>query len=238
MKFGLLKSKIEKCLLESYTNDAIKRDLFVFNEFFVKNKNLNKLYYIYDELSANKGLEESIANEFINECVTIYENTMNKIDKSVFKELEMWVGHIKTKNEYENIDNLFSTNILTLENKIKSKKFVLENLKKPEEEEQVLENVSINEMVDIANKTVKNYLNNLSENEKRKLEKILLESDKNLKVKYDVIKEDVLDKLLELKSNEPDSEVQSKINETINKISSENYDKLNYFKLQQLNRSL
>jgi hypothetical protein len=238
MKFGLLKSKIEKCLLESYTNDGIKRDLFVFNEFFVKNKNLNKLYYIYDELSTNKGLEESIANEFINECITIYENTINKIDKSIFNEIELWVGHIKTKNEYEDIDNLFSTSLLKLENKIKSKKFILENLKKSEEKEQVLENVSINEMVEIANKTIKNYLSNLSENEKRKLEKILLESDKNLKVRYDLIKEDVLDKLVELKSNESDSDILSKINETINKISSEEYDKLNYFKLQQLNRSL
>lgn len=238
MKFGLLKSKIEKCLLESYTNDTLKRNLFVFNELVVKNKNLNKLYYLYDELSKNKGLNESVAKDFINESVVIYENTINKIQKSVFDELEMWVGHLKSKNSYENIDNLFSTNVLTLENKIKSKKIILENLKKTEEEEVSLENISINEMVDIANRTVKNYLNSLSENEKRKLETILVESDDKLKIKYEIIKEDVIDKLSDLKSNESESDVLSKINETIEKVKSENYDKLNYFKLQQLNKSL
>jgi hypothetical protein len=238
MKFGILKSKIEKCLLESYKNDNLKRELFVFNELIVKNKNLNKLYYLYDELSKNKGLNESIANDFINESITIYENTINKISKPIFDELEMWVGHLKTNNLYENIDNLFSTNVLTLENKIKSKKIILENLIKTEEEEVLLENISINEMVKIANKTVKNYLDNLTENEKRKLETILLESDEKLKIKYEVIKEDVIDKLNDLKLNESDSEILLKINETIKKIDSEKYDKLNYFKLQQLNKNL
>ena len=93
-------------------------------------------------------------------------------------------------------------------------------------------------MVKIANKTVKNYLSSLSENEKRKLESILLESDEKLKLKYDIIKEDVIDKLMDLKSEETDNEVKSKINETITKVKKEKYDKLNYFKLQELNRSI
>ena len=31
MKFGELKSKIEKCLTESYGKNSMKKDLFVFN---------------------------------------------------------------------------------------------------------------------------------------------------------------------------------------------------------------
>ena len=96
----------------------------------------------------------------------------------------------------------------------------------------------LNEMVKIANKTVKNYLSSLSENEKRKLESILLESDEKLKLKYEVIKEDVIDKLMDLKSQETDNEIKSKITETIKKVEAEKYDKLNYFKLQELNRNL
>ena len=93
-------------------------------------------------------------------------------------------------------------------------------------------------MVKIANKTVKNYLSSLSENEKRKLESILLESDEKLKLKYDIIKEDVIDKLMDLKSEETDNDVRYKIDETITKVKKEKYDKLNYFKLQELNRSI
>ena len=238
MKFGLLKSKIEKCLVESYSNNTLKRDLFVFDQLVAKNKNLNKLYYLYDELSSNKGLSESIATDFITQSITLYENTVNKISKSDISDITLWVDQINTKNSYEDIDNLFSNNVLTLESKIRSKSVILENLKKKEESQNEFKNVSINEMVSIANKTVKNYLSSLSENEKRKLDSILLESDEKLKLKYEIIKEDVLEKLEQITSQETDSEVSTKLTETINKVKSENYDKLNYFKLQELNRSL
>jgi len=238
MKFGLLKSKIEKCLVESYANNTLKRDLFVFDQLVAKNNNINKLYYLYDELSSNKGLNESIATDFVNQSITIYENTINKIYKSEIKDLELWVSDIKTKNNYEDVDNVFSNNVLTLENKIKSKNIIIENLKKKEDSDNNLKNVSINEMVQVANKTLKNYLKSLSENEKRKLESILLESDEKLKLKYEVIKEDVIDKLMDLKSQETDNEIKSKITETIKKVEVEKYDKLNYFKLQELNRNL
>lgn len=243
MKFGLFKSKIEKCLVESYVNNTLKRDLFVFDQLVVKNKNINKLYYLYDELASKKGVNESIATEFVNQSITIYENTINKISKSDLDDLKLWVSNIDTKNNYEDIDNVFSTNILTLENKIRSKNIIIENLKKSEKTEDDLKNVTITEMVTIANKTVKNYLSSLSENEKRKLDSILLESDEKLKLKYEIIKEDVLEKLEALlidhdNTHGKDSEVTTKLTESINKVKSENYDKLNYFKLQQLNRNL
>ena len=238
MKFGLLKSKIENCLVEAYANDTLKRNLFVFDQLVAKNKNINKLYYLYDELSSNKGLNESVASDFVNQSITIYENTINKISKSELEDLKLWVADVDAKNNYEDIDNIFSSNVLTLENKIKSKNIIIENLKKTENSEDDLKNVSINEMVSIANKTVKNYISSLSENEKRKLESILLESDEKLKIKYEVIKEDVIDKLMDLKSQETDDSVKSKITETITKVNNEKYDKLNYFKLKELNRNI
>ena len=89
MKFGLLKSKIEKCLVESYTNNTIKRDLFVFDQLVAKNKNINKLYFLYDELSSKKDLNESVASDFVNQSIIIYENTVNKITQNTLKEIEL-----------------------------------------------------------------------------------------------------------------------------------------------------
>jgi hypothetical protein len=238
MKFGLLKSKIEKCLVESYTNNTIKRDLFVFDQLVAKNKNINKLYFLYDELSSKKDLNESVASDFVNQSIIIYENTVNKISKSDIDDLKLWVSDIKTKNIYEDIDNVFSNNLLTLENKIKSKNILIENLKKKDENNDELKNISINQMVQIANKTVKNYLSSLNENEKIKLESILSESDEKLTLKYEIIKEDIVDKLNDLKSKETDNDIKSKITETITKVKNEKYDKLNYFKLQELNRNI
>ena len=38
MKFGVLKSKIEKCLIESYNKNTFKDNIFIFNELVRKNK--------------------------------------------------------------------------------------------------------------------------------------------------------------------------------------------------------
>ena len=109
MKFGILKSKIEKCLVESYNNNTFKDNIFIFNELVKKNKNISKIYYLYDELSSKKGLNESVANDFINESITIYENTINKISKKNLEEISIWVGKVEAKNNYEEIDLSLNT---------------------------------------------------------------------------------------------------------------------------------
>ena len=79
MKFGILKSRIENCLVESYRKDTLKKNMFVFEELVLKNKSLSTLYFLYDELSKNKGLNESFINEYINESIVLFENTIEVI---------------------------------------------------------------------------------------------------------------------------------------------------------------
>ena len=55
---------------------------------------------------------------------------MSKVDKNDLKDLNLWVGHIVSENRYQDIDNLFSSNASTLEEKLRSKKTISENLKK------------------------------------------------------------------------------------------------------------
>jgi hypothetical protein len=238
MKFGILKSKIEDCLVESYRKDTLKRNMFVFEELVLKNKTLSTLYFLYDELSKNKGLNESIVNDYINESIVLFENTVSKVDKNDLKELNMWVDHIVSENRYEDIDNLFSSNVSTIEEKLKSKKTISENLKKsPEQEKEVIE-VPLNSMVKIANDTIKTYIDGLNESEKKQLNVLLSTPDEKLNQKYDFLKEDVIEKLETLLSENEDSEVTQKINETINKLQTEGHDKINYFKLKQLRENL
>jgi hypothetical protein len=237
MKFGELKSKIETCLTESYKNKNLKRDLFVFEELVLKNKNISQVFFLYDELSSNKGLSESVANEFINESITAYENLVNKITPNQIKELKSWVGHIKCENTYKNIDELFSSNVLTLENKIKSKKTILESLKtNPKSQKEIIE-VPLNSMVNVANKTVEKFISSLSESEQKELKTILATPKETLVENYNKIKDVVLNKL-NGKKEESDSETQETINKVLNKLQTESFNELNYYKLKQLNEDL
>ena len=86
--------------------------------------------------------------------------------------------------------------------------------------------------------TIKTYLNDLTEGEKKQLNTLLTTPDDKLNKKYEFLKEDVIEKLETLLSESEDSETNVKINETIEKLQTENYDKLNYFKLKQLNENI
>jgi hypothetical protein len=168
----------------------------------------------------------------------LFENTISKINTNDVKDVNQWIGHIVSENRYQDIDNLFSNNASTIEEKLKSKKTISENLKKdPTKVKEVLE-VPLKSMVEVANKTIKTYLNDLTESEKKQLNTLLSTPDDKLNKKYEFLKEDVIEKLETLLTESEDSETNQKINETIEKLQTENYDKLNYFKLRQLNENI
>ena len=87
MEFGQIKSKIEKVLVESYNSPSFKTNMFLFKELVLENKNISKIYFLYDELSSKKSLTESLATELINQSTNIYENTINKINQKSEKNI-------------------------------------------------------------------------------------------------------------------------------------------------------
>jgi lipoate-protein ligase A len=78
----------------------------------------------------------------------------------------------------------------------------------------------------------------LDESNKKVLVKILKEDENKLETKYQILKETVVDKLEDLKEKENDSDVINTISETIKKLETENFDRINYFKLFELNKSI
>lgn len=239
MKFGIIKSKIENVLLESYKDGSFKNELKTFKKLVLENKNINRLFYIYDDLSSNKGLTNEVASDYINEMVTLYENTVNKIIPTDLKKIKDWSNNSSVvENNYEVIDNLLSGGVLNLESKINSKKVITETItKKPVTEKEVIK-VPLSTMVTMANKTITNYIDNLNESEKKEFNNLLSVDDSELEPKYSTIKESVVEKLQTLYNQNHDNPTRKSINETIEKISSEKYDKLNYYKLKNLHDNL
>lgn len=236
--FGELKTKIETYLTESYKKQTLKDNIFVFEQLVLKNKNISKIFFLYDELKDQKGLNESNANEFIHETITAYENLFNKVTPKQITELKAWVGHVKCENKYQDIDNLFSTSVLTLENKIKSKKVIVESLKLPREEKKEVIKVPLKLMVNVANKTVANFVSSLNESERKELKKILSTPKETLIENYNNEKESVMSKLTEQMDNESDTETIKTIDQVLNKLQTESFSEVNYYKLKQLNEGL
>jgi hypothetical protein len=93
-------------------------------------------------------------------------------------------------------------------------------------------------MVNVANKTISNFIDSLTESDKKELTKLLSEDDVTLNQKFDDVKKSVVTKLTEMKNNNEDNSTQTRIDETLDKVISEKYDKLTYFKLKSLNENL
>ena len=92
-------------------------------------------------------------------------------------------------------------------------------------------------MVSVANKTISSYIDGLNESEKKDLMKFLSTDDSVLKENFETIKGEVIVKLKTLQEGS-DIGTLSRITETIEKVESEKYDKLSYFKLKNLKESL
>tara|TARA_R110000803_G_scaffold7362_4_gene23752 strand:+ start:21708 stop:22433 length:726 start_codon:yes stop_codon:yes gene_type:complete len=241
MKFGILKSKIEETLLESYKTKTFKEEFKNFKKYVLENKNVSKLFYLYDGLTTNKGLSKDIVDSYINECVTIYENTINKIDTKSLSGLNKWVSNTNSKNIYEDIDTLFSNNVLNITSKIEVRKTISENLQK--EVVVVVEstfagNVPFKSMVNIVNSTAKKYIESLNESDKKELMSILTEDEKVLEEKFETLKSEAIGKLNSVIIEEVDVEVKNKVKETMTKLTSESFTKLGYYKLTKLNENL
>lgn len=234
MEFGLLKSKIEKKLLEAYTNNTFKDELQNFKKYILEKNDLKQVYFLYSELSKEKNFEKSFAEDYVNECIQIFENI--KISKRSLTLVENWVNGINAVNDYSDIDSIFSRNTLMIENKINSKNNIVKRLSSEKKDNQVI-NIEMEKMLEVANKTIDNYLSQISESEQKEIKKYISLTENEIKTRYNVLSEIAIERL-EKMSDDSDDEIKTKISETINKIKSENIDVLSLVRLKNLTDDL
>ena len=80
MTFGLVKSTIESNLLDSYKNEKeFKKTLREFKENVLNNKQISKLYSVYDQLSQPQGLNQVDAEHYLNEGLNLIEKILPSV---------------------------------------------------------------------------------------------------------------------------------------------------------------
>ena len=232
MTFGIVKSLIEKNLLESYKNEMeFKKTLREFKHNVLSNKAMSKAYAIYDQLSSPQGLSEQDAKDFIEEGISL----LNKILPSI--KLPITLSE-KTENNYTEIDTLVYSQGVNLLERLNAKKSILKVISSTKETIKENINIPISSMVSIANQTVNNYILSLDENSKKEFFQIVSEDVKTLETKFETIKESAISKLTALQNSEDSQDIKTKILETIDKVKSEKFDQLNFLKLKNLEESI
>ena len=232
MTFGIVKSIIENNLLESYKNEKeFKKTLREFKHNVLNNKSMSKAYTLYDQLSTPQGLNTDDAKEFLEEGILLLQRVLPNI------KLPRTISE-SVKNGYTDIDTLVYTQKMSILERIKSKKNIVVILtSKPQNVKESI-NIPVKSMVNIANQTLRNYLDTLDENSKKEFIQIVSEDTKILEEKFEVIRESAINKLETIMENENESEIKLRISETITKLKDEKFDQMNFLRLKNLEESI
>ena len=232
MTFGNIKSSIERNLLESYKDEKIfKRTLREFRHNVLNNKNLSKLYSIYDQLSTPQGLSELDAKNFLEEGLNLIERILPsvKLPKMITENSE---------NNYKDIDVLAYNLKTNLSERLQSRKNILSILISEKNKIKETVNLPLKSMVNVANQTLKNYVESLDENSKKELLQIVSEDLQILENKFEELKGTTISKLQSIMESENENDVKHKISETIDKLKVERFDQINYLKLKNFASSI
>ena len=235
MKIGILKSKVEKFLVESMSNNTFKSEIKNFKNLVLEDKDIAKAFYIYDVLDRKRGMSKEDASSLIDECIRQFEK-LNLTTKKLTK-LNSWVkGVAINENSYKQIDNVLDTDNILLESILESKKSLIKKITSSEKKIE-MSNLPLEKVYEVAENTTKNFLMDLSEQELKTLNKYLTLSEGEIQNKYSVISEMTIEKLEEMK-DVSDSETKSKIDETINRIKSDSPNQINLVRLKKLFNTL
>lgn len=232
MTFGLVKSTIESNLLDSYKNEKeFKKTLREFKENVLNNKQVSKLYSVYDQLSQPQGLNQVDAEHYLNEGLNLIEKILPSV--------KMPSSTKKSENNlYSDIDTLVYTNKLNLKERIQSRKNILNVLMS--EPKKITEGIKIpvSSMVKIANLTLENYIKDMDSESKKIFIDVIKGDKENMEKDYSSLKEGTIDKLKTLFTESEEGEIKSKISETIEKLQKEEFNQINYVKLISLKNGL
>jgi rRNA-processing protein FCF1 len=235
MKIGILKSKVEKFLVESMSNNTFKSEIKTFKSLVLEDKDIAKAFYIYDVLDRKRGMSKDDANSLIDECIRQFEK-LNLNDRKLSK-INSWIRNTKiSENSYKQIDNVLDTDNILFETILESKKNLIKTITSTEKVKET-SNLPLDKVYEVAENTTKNFLMELSEQELKSLNKYLTLSEGEIKNKYSVISEMVIEKLEELKDNS-DSNIKTKIDETVERIKTDSPNQLNLVRLKKLFNTL
>ncbi len=240
--FGTIKTKIENTAVELAKKAEFKRFIFEFKHLVLENKDLSELYYIYDDLSSNKGIPSDIANDYINESIE-YSQILLESQNKHLSYINSWINswNKENTNNYSDIDNaIYNIGIRNLESVLESKKNIKNTIITEQKRIDVSESVNlpISSMVKIANENLKKEITSLNENDKKELEEILSLSGEELKENFEKTKKIVLDTLKSSINESKDSDLGGAINKTINKVMEAKCNHYDYYKLKKLSLGL
>ena len=232
MTFGEVKSIIEESLIESYKDPkGFKKVMNEFHQNVLTNKSISRLYALYDDLTSEKGLNESDAKEYLEEGISLIQNIIGTSKLPRFSSKNV-------ANKYSDLDTIVYAKNLNISERIQARKNILQNLMKEPKQIQESINIPIKSMVNVANQTLESYIETMDESAKKDFLKVVKGNQVQLEQEFSTIKESAIKKLETLLEGEDEFEIKTKISETIDRLKTEEFNQMNFIRLSSLEKSI
>ena len=216
-------------MINSYVNETTKLELRNFKKLVLENKNASTMFYIYTELSKKNGYDKTLAEAYINESLRQVEKLLPKLNT---QKIEYWVKDVVSENNYKDIDNLIYNSPDKIMENVESRKIIIKNLSETTEVKTAIQ-LPMETLMNIANREISSYIENLDEDSKRDLSKVLMTEDVELSKEFEDLKVKTIHSLSNINESMDDITIK-KLQETINQIKGEEFSKINYVKLYNL----
>lgn len=232
MTFGAIKSVIEENLIESYKNENdFKKSLREFKANILNNHSISKVYSIYEQIYTPQNLSEKDAEIFLNEGIHLIRILLKGVKLPItIKE--------NINNSYESLDTLVYSNILDLNKRVEARKKLMNVLMSQKVTLGESIKLPIKTMVNIANQTLDNYIQNMDNDSKKVFMNVIKSDTESLKNEFTSLKESTISKLKNLLDNEKAIELKQKLDETIKSVNSDEFSQMNYVRLVFLEKNL
>ncbi len=232
MELGLLFSKVEKKLNDSYINQTFKTEISNFKNIIISNKMLSECYYLYSNLTTKQGMSSDVAKEYLEESI---KTIKNKKDHLFLIDLKNWVKDVVCENQYVKIDSLLKEDVLKITENIENKKQLVSTLT---ESKDVVKKQFVPFVENVVKYNLEKYIDGLEPEVLQQLDEVFSKKEDELKPDFDVLKENTLIKLKNHILTNNDEEIKQKLNETVQTVEKETFNKINYLKLQNLYEGL
>lgn len=240
--FGVIKTKLEEASVIAYKNNKFDNFIKGFKGLVLENKDLCELYYIYEDLYTNKGLDKDIADDYVNETIE-YSKILIQENIDDINFIDQWLSKniVNTENNnYKELDTLiYNDSIKNLESVLECKKQIKNTLIKESKKEIQKDpiNLPIETMVKMYESNLKNNLT-LDEGVIKEISEIKSLSKSELENEIMELSESIISKLKPSLNESTDTELTEKIQSTINSVKNTKIDNYNLYKLRKLNDGL
>lgn len=241
--FGKTKNKIDSILVNTFSEKSkFKKAFHTLMESLKDNPTNREFFVLYSQIENKSFNSRNDAEEYLNESIKTLKSKKNKVNlKRINNSINKYKTYTDKKSNqlYESLDTLvFNENVLDIEKRIEAKKLILKKLQSKKSISITENKVPNSLLINLSTKKFNEKYKNLSEGERKQFKTLMNKDMDSLEKEIDSLVEEVTNKLDTLITETSDSNLLKKLNETKEKINETKINKISFYKIKELNKTL